>query len=295
MGFRALRVINEDRVAPGGGFGTHPHRDMEIVTYVLEGALEHRDSLGNGSIIRPGEVQRMSAGTGIRHSEFNASKTDAVHLLQIWILPERAGLPRRLRAARRCRPTCAAACGLIASRDGRDGSVTIHQDAAIYAAQLAAGASAEHALAPGRHAWLQVAQRRRHRQRCRRCTPVTAPRSATSQRLRCGPTTTPRCCCSTSHSNGEQQRGPGRRQQRRIAPARVPGQRVRRTDLAHRYGAGVVRQGGDDLAARIDHGADTGLRGAHEPPPCLDSAQPRHLEMLGRGPGAGGPTVVADG
>jgi quercetin 2,3-dioxygenase len=155
--FRALRVINEDRVAPGGGFGTHAHRDMEIVTYVLEGALEHRDSLGNGSIIRPGEIQRMSAGTGIRHSEFNQSKTDAVHFLQIWVMPERAGLPAGYEQ-RALPPDVRGGLRLIASRDGRDGSVTIHQDAAIHAAQLAAGASAEHALASGRHAWLQVAQ-----------------------------------------------------------------------------------------------------------------------------------------
>ncbi len=155
--FRALRVINEDRVAPGGGFGTHAHRDMEIVTYVLEGALEHRDSLGNGSIIRPGEIQRMSAGTGIRHSEFNQSKTDAVHFLQIWVMPERAGLPAGYEQ-RTLPPDVRGGLRLIASRDGRDGSVTIHQDAAIHAAQLAAGASAEHALASGRHAWLQVAQ-----------------------------------------------------------------------------------------------------------------------------------------
>jgi len=155
--FRALRVINEDYVAPGRGFGTHPHHDMEIVTYVLEGALEHRDSLGNGSTISPGEIQRMSAGTGIRHSEFNGSKSDTVHLLQIWIMPERAGLApgyeqRALPAGVR------GGLQVIASRDGRDGSVTIHQDAAIHAAELAAGATAEHALAAGRHAWLQVAR-----------------------------------------------------------------------------------------------------------------------------------------
>ena len=157
MGFRTLRVINDDRIAPGKGFGTHPHRDMEIVTYVLDGALEHRDSLGNGSLIRPGEVQRMSAGTGIRHSEYNASPSEPVHLLQIWILPERDGLapgyeqravpadgPGRLR--------------LIGSRDGRDGSVTIHQDVDLYRAQLAPGETAAHALAPDRHAWIHVAR-----------------------------------------------------------------------------------------------------------------------------------------
>jgi hypothetical protein len=155
--FRALRVINEDYIAPGKGFGTHPHRDMEIVTYVLDGALEHRDSLGNGSVIRPGEIQRMSAGTGIRHSEFNASSTDPVHLLQIWLVPERVGLPPGYEQ----RPLPGGGRGglqVIASRDGRDGSVTIHQDASIHAARLAAGAHVEHRLAGGRHAWVQVAR-----------------------------------------------------------------------------------------------------------------------------------------
>jgi redox-sensitive bicupin YhaK (pirin superfamily) len=155
--FRSLRVINEDRVAGGGGFSTHAHRDMEIVTYVLEGALEHRDSLGTGSVIRPGEIQRMSAGTGIRHSEFNGSQSDTVHFLQIWIMPERAGiapgyeqraLPSGVRDGLR----------LIAAPDGRDGAVTLHQAAEIHAAQLTAGASVEHALAGGRHAWVQVAR-----------------------------------------------------------------------------------------------------------------------------------------
>lgn len=155
--FRALRVINEDFVAPGKGFGTHPHRDMEIVTYVLDGALEHRDSLGNGSVIRPGEIQRMSAGTGIRHSEFNQSRDETVHLLQIWIMPERGGIAPGYEQ----RPLPDGVRGglqVIASRDGRDGSVTIHQDAAIHAAQLGAGAAVEHALAAGRHAWVQVAR-----------------------------------------------------------------------------------------------------------------------------------------
>lgn len=155
--FRSLRVINEDRVAPGAGFGTHAHRDMEIVTYVLEGALEHRDSLGNGSVIRPGEIQRMSAGTGIRHSEFNASQTDLVHFLQIWILPSRPGLPPGYE--QRALPTgVRGGLHLIAAPDGRDGAVTVHQQAEIHAAQLDAGATAEHALAAGRHAWLQVAR-----------------------------------------------------------------------------------------------------------------------------------------
>jgi redox-sensitive bicupin YhaK (pirin superfamily) len=156
MGFRSLRVINEDHVAPGGGFATHPHRDMEIVTWVLDGALEHRDSLGTGSVIRPGEVQRMSAGTGIRHSEFNASKTAPVHLLQIWLLPERAGLPPSYE--QRTVPFSSDALRLIASPDGRDGAVTIHQNAEIWAGRLASGVSVSHTLAAGRHAWLQVAR-----------------------------------------------------------------------------------------------------------------------------------------
>jgi len=158
MHFRALRVINEDRVAADAGFPTHPHRDMEIITYVLEGALEHKDSLGNGSVIRPGDGQRMSAGTGIRHSEANASKTDPVHLLQIWILPEKKGIepgyeqkafpPEEKRGRLR----------LIADRDSRDGAVTVHQDVALYASVLAPGEQVEHRLGPGRHAWLQVAR-----------------------------------------------------------------------------------------------------------------------------------------
>lgn len=155
VGFRSLRVINEDRVAPGQGFGAHAHRDMEIVTYVLEGALEHRDSLGNGSLIRPGEIQRMSAGTGIRHSEHNGSKADVVHFLQIWVQPARAGLPPGYE--QRALPEgVRGGLRLIAARAGGDGAVTIHQDAAIHAAQLAADATVEHALAAGRHAWLQV-------------------------------------------------------------------------------------------------------------------------------------------
>ncbi|TMA83384.1 MAG: pirin family protein [Deltaproteobacteria bacterium] len=158
MGFRQLRVINEDRVQPGAGFPTHPHADMEIVTYVLAGALEHKDSMGTGSVIRPGEVQRMSAGTGVTHSEFNASRTELVHLLQIWILPERRGLrpeyeqkefPERERR-RRLR--------LIAARDGADGAVTIHQDVRLYATLLAPGERVTHTFAPGRHAWVQVAR-----------------------------------------------------------------------------------------------------------------------------------------
>ena len=156
MGFRALRVINEDRVQPGKGFPTHGHRDMEIVTYVVAGALEHRDSLGTGSIIRPGEVQRMSAGTGITHSEFNASPTEPLHFLQIWILPERTGL--RPGYEQKAFPASERTGGLrlVASRNGADGSVTVHQDVRLYLTTLGAGVRAEHALAPGRHAWLQV-------------------------------------------------------------------------------------------------------------------------------------------
>jgi quercetin 2,3-dioxygenase len=155
MGFGALRVINDDRVAPGGGFPTHPHADMEIITYVLEGELAHKDSIGNGAVIRPGEVQRMSAGTGIRHSEFNASREAPVHLLQIWLLPEKEGLaPGYEQKAFEIGD----ALKLVASRDAREGSVTIHQDVALWAARLKAGKPARHALAPGRRAWLQVAR-----------------------------------------------------------------------------------------------------------------------------------------
>ena len=155
MGFGALRVINEDWVAPAGGFATHGHRDMEIVTYVIEGALEHKDSLGNGSIIRPGEVQRMSAGTGIRHSEFNPSQTQGVHLLQIWIQPDRQGL----------QPSYEQKTAPRAARDGRfvriagpgeDAVVGIHQDARILAAEVAPGVAVAHDPGPGRRAWVQV-------------------------------------------------------------------------------------------------------------------------------------------
>jgi len=158
MGFRALRVINDDRVAPGGGFATHGHRDMEILTWVLDGALEHRDSLGNGSIIRPGEAQRMSAGTGIRHSEFNHSQAEPVRFLQVWVLPARRGLApgyeQRAFADARLR----AGLVLVASPDGRDASVTLHQDVEVHAGRLEAGARAALALRAGRHAWVQVAR-----------------------------------------------------------------------------------------------------------------------------------------
>lgn len=157
MGFRSLRVINDDRVAPGRGFPTHGHRDMEIVTYVLEGALQHRDSLGNGSVIRPGDVQRMSAGTGVSHSEFNPSRGEALHLLQIWILPERNGLAPEYEQKTFSDAEKRGKLPLVASPDGRDGSVTIHQDAEIYASVLGARDRVTHALKPGRHAWVQVA------------------------------------------------------------------------------------------------------------------------------------------
>lgn len=156
MAFRSLRVMNEDRVQPGQGFGMHGHRDMEIVTYVLSGALEHRDSLGNGSVLRPGELQRMTAGSGIRHSEFNPSASEPVHLYQIWLLPERKGLEPSYDQ----RPFPAAGrrgkWQLTASPDGRDGSLAIRQDAEIYLAELAPGESLDFALKSGRHAWLQT-------------------------------------------------------------------------------------------------------------------------------------------
>lgn len=156
MGFRALRVINEDRVVPGGGFATHGHADMEIVSYVLEGALEHKDSLGTGTVIRPGEVQRMTAGTGIQHSEYNPSRVEPVHFLQIWILPERKGLrPSYEQKAFSDADRRARLC-LVASRDGRDGSLTVHQDVSLYASLLGPGERVEHFFAPGRHSWIQL-------------------------------------------------------------------------------------------------------------------------------------------
>jgi redox-sensitive bicupin YhaK (pirin superfamily) len=160
MGFRALRVINEDRVAPGEGFGTHGHRDMEILSYVLEGGLEHGDSMGNGSVIRPGDVQRMSAGTGVRHSERNASAEEAVHFLQIWLLPSADGLPPGYEQKAFDLEAPRGRLHLVASPDGRDGSLTVHADAAVYAGRFEAGARGELALAPGRHAWVQLARGR---------------------------------------------------------------------------------------------------------------------------------------
>ena len=158
MNFRSLRVINEDVVSPGKGFGTHGHSDMEIITYVLEGALEHKDSLGTGAVIKPGEVQRMTAGTGIQHSEFNHSQTDPVHLLQIWLLPDTKGLSPSYEqrdfplAERRGK------LRLVAARDARDGAVKVHQDVDLYAAVLGKDSRVSHALGPNRYAWVQVAR-----------------------------------------------------------------------------------------------------------------------------------------
>ncbi len=156
MGFRTLRVINDDRVRPGQGFGTHPHRDMEIISIVVEGALEHRDSLGTGSVIRPGEVQRITAGTGVRHSEFNPSPSDDVHFLQIWIEPERMGLAPSYEQQAFPFEEMRNAWRLVASHDGRDGSLTVHQDVSLLRAQLTEGGRVEYATQPGRHIWVQV-------------------------------------------------------------------------------------------------------------------------------------------
>jgi quercetin 2,3-dioxygenase len=158
MGFRALRVINEDRVQAGRGFGTHGHRDMEILTYVLEGELEHKDSIGNGAIIRPGEVQRMSAGTGIMHSEYNPSETQPVHLLQIWILPNQQGLEPSYEQKAFSVAERQGKLRLIAAPDGRDGAVTIHQDVDLYSAVLQPQDRVTYQLQPNRYAWLQVAR-----------------------------------------------------------------------------------------------------------------------------------------
>ncbi len=156
--FRSLRVINEDRVAAGKGFPTHSHRDMEIITYILSGELEHRDSMGNGSVIRPGDVQRMSAGTGVSHSEFNPSDTEAVHLLQIWIMPRARNLPSSYEQKYFSEDERRGELRLVASPDGSDGSVTIQQDARLYASILEAAATLEHSIPEGRHAWVQIAR-----------------------------------------------------------------------------------------------------------------------------------------
>ncbi len=157
MGFRALRVVNDDRVRPSSGFGTHPRRDMEIVSYVLSGALEHKDSLGNGSTLKPGDVQRMSAGTGVFHSEWNPSKSEPVHFLQIWMLPEKKGLTPGYEQRRFEQGDLRDGLRLIASRDGRGGSLSWHQDAALFATRFSQGKSVAGALGPRRHAWVQVA------------------------------------------------------------------------------------------------------------------------------------------
>lgn len=158
MGFRSLRVINEDRVVPGRGFGEHRHRDMEIISYVLEGTLAHRDSIGNSGVVRPGDVQKMSAGTGVQHAEFNGSKTEPLHFLQIWIVPERRGIPPAYEQKTFPEEVKRGRLRLIGSPDGRGGSVTIRQDVELYASVLGPGGEVRHVLRNGRAAWLQVAR-----------------------------------------------------------------------------------------------------------------------------------------
>ena len=153
MGYRSLRVINDDLVMPGQGFGTHPHRDMEILTYVLSGALKHEDSMGNGRVIKPGEVQYMAAGTGIQHSEFNPAPDEAVHFLQIWVQPDRKGLKPRY-AEKSYADAATGQLHLVTSKAGRDGSLAINQDADLYLAKLDEGQKVTHSLKPGRHAWM---------------------------------------------------------------------------------------------------------------------------------------------
>jgi len=158
MGFRALRVINDDHIAAGQGFPTHAHQDMEIITYVLEGAVAHKDSTGTSAVVRPGEVQRMTAGTGVRHSEFNNSKTDELHLLQIWIVPDRRGLPPGYEQKAFPREELRGKLRLVADRAGSQGAVRISQDVSVYATTLEAGETVSHPLARGRHAWVHVAR-----------------------------------------------------------------------------------------------------------------------------------------
>ena len=158
MGFRALRVINDDRVKGGNGFGAHPHRDMEIISYVLEGGLAHKDSTGTDGVIRPGDVQRMSAGTGVVHSEFNASKTDTVHFLQIWLLPEKKGIQPGYEQKTFGEADKRGTLKLVAAKDATDGSLAIHADARVYAGLFDKGESAKLELAPGRHGWIHVAR-----------------------------------------------------------------------------------------------------------------------------------------
>jgi len=157
MGYRSLRVINDDLVMPGMGFGTHPHRDMEIITYILSGALQHKDSMGNGRVIRTGDVQYMAAGSGVQHSEFNPSKDEAVHLLQIWIQPDTRGVKPRY-AEKSFKDTAPGALNLVTSKAGRDGSIAIHQDADLWLAKLDTGNRVTHKLASGRNAWVHVAE-----------------------------------------------------------------------------------------------------------------------------------------
>jgi redox-sensitive bicupin YhaK (pirin superfamily) len=157
MGYRSLRVINDDLVMPGMGFGKHPHRDMEIISYVLSGAIEHKDSMGNGRVIRAGEFQYMAAGTGVQHSEFNPSKTDPLRLLQIWIMPDEKGVTPRY-AERNFAAAPTGKLHLITSKTGRDGSMEIHQDADLLLAKLESGQTVKHSLAPNRHAWIHVAE-----------------------------------------------------------------------------------------------------------------------------------------
>jgi len=157
MGFRSLRVINDDTVAAGGGFDMHPHRDMEIITVVLDGALEHKDSMGNGRVIRPGEVQYMAAGTGVLHSEFNPSPTDPVHLLQIWILPDKKGAKPNY-AEKSLANAPVGRLNLVTSKSGRDSSIAINQDADLFVAKFRGGEAVTHSLRPNRHAWLHVAE-----------------------------------------------------------------------------------------------------------------------------------------
>jgi quercetin 2,3-dioxygenase len=157
MGYRSLRVINDDLVMPGMGFGTHPHRDMEIITYILSGRLEHKDSMGNGRVIQTGDVQYMAAGTGVQHSEFNPSKDEAVHLLQIWILPDTTGVKPRY-AEKSFKNTPPGALHLVTSKTGREGSIAIHQDAEFWLAKLAPENRVTHKLNAGRHAWVHIAE-----------------------------------------------------------------------------------------------------------------------------------------
>ena len=158
MGFRGLRVINEDRVAPGRGFGTHPHRDMEIISYVLGGQLEHKDSMGTGSVIRPGDIQRMSAGTGVYHSEYNGSKTEPVHFMQIWILPKRGGIDPSYEQRAFTDGSTHNNLRLVVDPEGQAGAVSINADMRLYASILDSGQSVEHVVPAGRHAWIQVAR-----------------------------------------------------------------------------------------------------------------------------------------